>query len=94
MRFLLVIASCLVAAALPAAEETLPPQDRAAAFRELDRNRDGWISQKEARASQVVASNFKKADGDGDRRLSFAEFETIPLNRSDQPGKFRNPDRG
>jgi hypothetical protein len=94
MRFVFVIASCLVAAALSAAEEILPPQDRAAAFRELDRNRDGWISQKEARASRVVASNFKKADGDGDRRLSLAEFETIPLNRSDQPGKFRNPDRG
>ena len=71
-----------------------PPQNRLAAFRELDANGDGWISEKEARANQVVAANSKKADRDGDRRLSFVEFETIALNRSDQPGTFRNSDRG
>jgi hypothetical protein len=41
-----------------------------------------------------VAANFQKADSDHDGRLSSEEFEAVALNRSDQPGKFRNPDRG
>jgi hypothetical protein len=41
-----------------------------------------------------VAAGFEKADGNRDGRLSFAEFERIALNHSDQPGRYRNPERG
>jgi hypothetical protein len=60
----------------------------------LDADGDGWISVEEAAAHPEVAANFQKADRDHDGRLSLEEFEAVALNRSDQPGKFRNPDRG
>jgi hypothetical protein len=76
------------------AAEELDPQDRPAAFQQLDADGDGWISVEEAAAHPEVAANFQKADRDQDGRLSLEEFEAVALNRSDQPGKFRNPDRG
>lgn len=85
----------LLAIATPAwPAEALDPQDRPAAFRQLDADGDGWISVEEAAAHPEVAANFQKADRDHDGRLSLEEFEAVALNRSDQPGKFRNPDRG
>lgn len=84
---------CLLPLPLSAGEE-IKPQDRQAAFRVLDTDGDGWISRRDAAARPEVAANFKSADRDDDGRLSFAEFETIPLNRTDQPGRFRKPDRG
>jgi hypothetical protein len=63
-------------------------------LRELDTNGDGWLSNEGARRRREVAASFRQADADGDGRLSFVEFERIALNRSDQPGQFRNPDRG
>lgn len=85
----------LLAIATPAwPAEALDPQNRPAAFRQLDADGDGWISVEEAAAQPEVAANFRKADRDHDGRLSLEEFEAIALNRSDQPGKFRNPDRG
>jgi Ca2+-binding EF-hand superfamily protein len=76
------------------AAQDLDPQDRRAAFRQLDADGDGWISVEEAAAYPEVAANFEKADRDRDGRLSFEEFETVAINRSDQPGKFRNPEQG
>jgi hypothetical protein len=71
----------------------LKPQDRPESFRKLDADNDGWISETEAAAHPDVAANFKKADIDHDGKLSLAEFETIALNRSDQPSKGSKPDR-
>ena len=89
------LVALVLAAAMPAwAGEDLAPQDRPEAFRKLDTDGDGWISRKEAAAHPEVAANFDKADRDRDGRLSLVEFETVALNRGDQPGKFRNPDRG
>ena len=94
------LAALVLAAALPACvaqtlpAETLPPQDRPEAFRKIDTDGDGWISRQEAALHPEVAANFDRADVDRDDRLSLAEFETIALNRSDQPGKFRTPERG
>jgi EF hand len=89
------LAALVLAAATPAwAAEELAPQDRPEAFRKLDADGDGWISRKEAAAQPEVAANFDEADRDRDGRLSLAEFETVALNRGDQPGRFRNPDRG
>jgi len=90
-----VLAALLLAVAAPVwPADELPPHDRPEAFRKLDADGDGWISRQEATAHPEVAASFDAADRDGDGRLSFAEFETIALNRSDQPGKFRTPDRG
>ena len=94
------LAALVLAAAVPACvaqtppAETLPPQDRPEAFRKIDTDGDGWISRQEAALHPEVAANFDRADVDRDDRLSLAEFETIALNRSDQPGKFRTPERG
>jgi Ca2+-binding EF-hand superfamily protein len=89
------IAACsLAAVASVGAVEPLPPQDRPEAFRKLDTDKDGFISRQEAAAHPEVSANFDKADRDRDGRLNFEEFETIPLNRSDQPGTFRTPERG
>src|SRR5262245_1758700 len=96
-RWRSLLAAVLLVASMPACAAdttTLPPQDRPAAFRQLDTDGDGYISRREAAAHPEVAANFDRADADGDGRLSLAEFETIALNRSDQPGKFRTPERG
>jgi hypothetical protein len=77
---------------VPVDEEA--PLDRAATFRVLDADGDGALSLEEAAANAEVAANFEQADRDSDGKLSPEEFEHIALNRSDQPGKFRNPDRG
>ena len=95
-RLLLAAVAVALADAVAAdtAIEEIRPQDRPAAFRELDADGDGWISVEEAAAHPEVAANFAKADADGDGKLSLEEFEAVALNRSDQPGRFRNPDQG
>jgi hypothetical protein len=93
-RFLLISTILCFLPVLSPAGEDVSRQEWQVAFRALDTNGDGWISREEAARRPEVASNFKQADRDGDGRLSFAEFETVPLNRTDQPGKFRKPDQG
>jgi hypothetical protein len=93
MRALL-IAVILSGSPIAAGQDTLSTMQRLDAFRQLDANADGWLSRAEAEKRPEVRANFERADADRNGRLSFAEFETIALNRSDQPGRFRNPDRG
>jgi hypothetical protein len=87
-------AAILSASTLALGQDGLKTTERLDAFRQLDSNGDGWLSSAEAAKRAEVRANFQRADADRDGRLSFAEFETIALNRSDQPGRFRNPDRG
>lgn len=53
-----------------------------ALFRQLDANGDGWLSSAEAAKRREVGAGFQGADANHDGRLSFAEFETIALNRT------------
>ena len=45
-----------------------------AAFDTLDKNKDGKLSQEEAKADSTVAAAFTLADKSGDNTLSKAEF--------------------
>lgn len=90
----LLAAVSIAVATLAGADEPLPPQDRPEAFRKLDADGDGFISRREAAAQPEVTANFDQADRNRDGRLDLEEFEAVPLNRSDQPGTFRAPERG
>jgi len=88
------VIALIVASTAACAAEPLPPQDRPEAFRKLDTDKDGFLSRQEAAVEPEVAANFDRADRNRDGKLSPEEFEAVPLNRSDQPGKFRAPERG
>lgn len=94
LRRLAVVPALMVAATGFSAEQVLPPQDRGQAFRMVDKDNDGWITREEASADRTIEANFDQVDHDKDNRLSLPEFEIVPLNRSDQPGQFQNPERG
>jgi hypothetical protein len=79
---------------LPARTGPLRPQDRLDAFHKLDLDKDGFLSRQEAATHPEVAANFDDADRNHDGKLGPEEFETVPLNRSDQPGAFQGPERG
>lgn len=84
MRFpgILALLAAMLAPMQVHAQDSSTPK-RLDTFRQLDANGDGWLSQAEAAAGREVAAGFPKADANRDGRLSFAEFETIPLSRSD-----------
>ena len=52
--------------------------DVARAFRNLDRNGDGYITREEARGDDAVARGFDLADRNGDGKLDPEEFRLIP----------------
>ncbi len=90
----LLVLLAVAALPAPALSQDLNTRERLDAFRQLDANSDGWVSKAEARARREVDAAFAKADANRDGRLSFAEFETIAINRSDQPGGYRDRERG
>jgi hypothetical protein len=93
-RLLFAVVILAVPTASWAIDPPLRPQDRPAAFSRLDTDHDGAISREEASVQPELAANFEKADRDRDGSISFEEFERIPLNRSDQPGRFRSAETG
>ncbi len=51
-------------------------------FTELDKNKDGYIDQKEQRNSKLSAELFKLMDTDSDKRVSQAEFDAYQAKTS------------
>lgn len=95
MKLAILAMLAVLLAPLPTlAQDNFNTRERLDIFRRLDANGDSWVSKAEAAGRREVAAGFQKADANRDGRLSFAEFETIPLNRSDQPGGYRAPERG
>lgn len=83
MRTLTILAAMALLAPMPVlAQDDLNTGERLDMFRRLDADGDGWVSKAEAAARREVAAGFPKADANRDGRLSFAEFETIALDRS------------
>ena len=62
-------ASVALALASPAASAADAP-----GFNDLDRDKDGALSQSEAAGNTSLASRFKEVDTDGDGKLSRAEY--------------------
>jgi Ca2+-binding EF-hand superfamily protein len=83
MRFpgILALLAALLAPMQVHAQDNLNTPERLDTFRKLDTDGDGWLSKAEAAARREVAAGFSKADANRDGRLSYAEFETIPLSR-------------
>lgn len=63
------IVSAMLLAAFVAMSADAPPS-----FETLDKNKDGKLSQEEAKANSTVAAAFTLADKSGDNALSKAEF--------------------
>jgi hypothetical protein len=58
-----------------------------AAFRRLDANRDGFLSEAELRTEEASRLNWLAMDRDGDGRISASEFTTaIPPRSPDRQG--------
>lgn len=50
-------------------------------FRELDVNRDGFVSKEEARRSADISARFNDLDSDKDNRISASEFRKSTQSR-------------
>lgn len=68
MKSNFIFLAMLLTAAVAASAQTPP------SFETLDKNKDGKLSQEEAKANSTVAAAFTLADKSGDNALSKAEF--------------------
>lgn len=77
------VAPLLPAPAAPMATEEFKTPPMTQSFEELDRDKDGALTQNEALRSQEVAMAFERLDDSGDGRLDLAEFAQLrnPLPR-------------
>lgn len=58
----------------PAVAEAAAPSRCSSMFEILDANRDGYISNEEAKKSAETTATWKSLDGNADNRISFAEY--------------------
>jgi Ca2+-binding EF-hand superfamily protein len=72
--FFLVAAALALAVGASYAEDKIGKDENDPGFRALDKNKDGYISKSEAKANPTLSKNFKKADKDGDGKLSRMEY--------------------
>lgn len=62
--------------ALAEGTQAVPPQaGNTPAFSQLDKNKDGYVDNKEAMASPELSKTFKQADTDKNNKLSPGEFK-------------------
>jgi hypothetical protein len=87
VRILLLMACVL--GSLPAFAETDPGSgsidNGSSAFERLDRNRDGWISRREASVDGEIEKRFARFDANKDKLLSLEEYQRA---RQDQQLQF------
>ena len=85
---ILVVLSCLLGS-LPAFAESDPGaasiDNDNSGFQRLDRNRDGWISRREAAVDREIEKRFARFDVNKDNLLSLEEFQRA---RQDQQLQF------
>jgi Ca2+-binding EF-hand superfamily protein len=81
MRYLVIVSAALFSSVALA-----QGQSGSSVFDQFDADRDGNISQSEARANATLAQNFSAADTDGDGKLSKEEFNAA-FTRSSEPSE-------
>jgi len=72
--FFLVAASLALAVGSAYAEDKIGKDKNDPGFAALDKDKDGYISQAEAKANPELSKKFKEADKDGDGKLSRSEY--------------------
>lgn len=64
-------------------------------FKELDKNKDGKISESEAKRSADISARFSTLDGDKDKHVSLTEWQTgnpaEPRGAAGVSGETRQP---
>jgi len=91
--------SATIAAAIMASSAVLAGQTSDnAAFKQLDKNSDGYISIEEAAANAALVKSWKKFDKDINEKLEMSEFSAfeeeqtfVPPENSDAPGIGAEP---
>jgi hypothetical protein len=84
-RTALTILCVLCAGSALAQSEGTGATENASGFERLDRNRDGWISRREAANDREVEKRFGRFDANKDNLLSLEEYERA---RQDQQLQF------
>ena len=75
--FFLVAALLALAVGSSYAEDKVGRDKNDPGFNNLDKNKDGYISKREARGNPTLSKNFKQADRNGDGKLSRSEYLTV-----------------
>ncbi len=85
--FFLVAAALALAVGSSYAEDKIGRDKNDPGFNNLDKNKDGYISNSEAKGNRTLYKNFKQADTNGDGKLSRAEYLTAMTKQDAKTAK-------